>query len=132
MIDFGKITFSREYDNGECVTHSLSGESSLNEVVEAFEYFLKGCGYGITEGDHLDFVPEHSFDDNVRFDEYGNYGENNPPVAEPTAEKGYPSFEAVNSKKKLWDATPEEWNQAYKNVTMTYNGEPIYKGPRAK
>lgn len=30
---------------------------------------------------------------NSRFDEYGNYGENNPPVFE----KGYPSYEAVNN-----------------------------------
>ena len=34
-----------------------------------------------------------------RFDEYGNYGENNPPVS-PVFEKGYPSFEAVNQQRE--------------------------------
>ena len=36
-----------------------------------------------------------------RFDEYGHYGENNPPVgyeSAPVFEKGYPSYEAVNPK----------------------------------
>jgi len=36
-----------------------------------------------------------------------------------------PAYEAVNSKKKLWDATPEEWNEAYKNVTVKFNGQKI-------
>ena len=92
MIDFGKITFSREYDNGEYVTHSIGGESSLPDVIDAFSYFLKGCGYYIPEGEYLDFAPE-------------------PDVSEDFDPK---------PKNKLWDATPQEWNNAYQNVTVKY------------
>jgi len=128
-----KFSFENTYPEqlSTTVEFTVPSDADLTDMLEQFELYLKAVGFSF-DG-NIDIVPEHSFDDTVRgFDEYGNYGENNPPVVEPTAEKGYPSYEAVNSKKKLWDATPEEWNQAYKSVTMTYNGEPIYKGPRAK
>jgi len=79
------------------VEFQVRDNSNLDEMLDAFENFLKANGYNF-DG-NVDIVPEHSFDDTVR---------------EPVFEKGYPSYEAVNSKKKLWDATPEEWNQAYK------------------
>lgn len=120
------------------VVIEVGQDASLTEVLEAFESYLKAVGYSF-DG-NIDIVPEYSFDDTdsgynddtdsgynpqENFDEYGNYGENNPPVGDsPVFEKGYPSYDAVNSKKKLWDATPEEWNEAYK-VTMNYNGKPV-------
>ena len=91
-------------------------DASLTEMLEAFQSYLKAVGYGF-DG-NLDIVPEDSFDDTHRgynpqekFDEYGNYGENNPPVGD-------------SPRKKLWDATQEEWNEAYK-FTMNYNGKPV-------
>ena len=78
-------------------------EADLTEMLESFESYLKSVGYNF-DG-NIDIVSEHSFDDTVR---------------EPVFEKGYPSYEAVNSKKKLWDAKPMEWNNAYKNVKVTY------------
>lgn len=119
--------FTSEYGEGyqpEKIEITVSRDADLTEMVESFTYYLKACGYHIPEGHALDFVPEDGWSDrgwddlgtvtddfNPRgFDEYGNYGENNPPVEE---------------KKKLWDATPEEWNQAYKSVTMTFNGKPV-------
>ena len=101
------------------VEFTLPSDADLPDMLEQFELYLKAVGFNF-DG-NIEIVPEHSFDDTVRFDEYGNYGENNPPVGDaPVFEKGYPSYDAVNSKKKLWDATPEEWNQAYKNVKVTY------------
>jgi hypothetical protein len=55
MIDFGKITFTSSYEDGHSVTHTIRGDSSLDEVVEAFEYFLKGAGYHLQEGQHIGY-----------------------------------------------------------------------------
>ena len=104
------------------VEFTVPSDADLTEMCEQFTLYLKACGYSIPEGETLDFVPEDGYSDrgwddlqtatddfNPRgFNEYGNYGENNPPLGE--------------TKKKLWDATPEEWNNAYKNVTVTCNG----------
>jgi hypothetical protein len=54
-LDFGKITFTSSYEDGHSVTHTIRGDSSLDEVVEAFEYFLKGAGYHLQEGQHIGF-----------------------------------------------------------------------------
>lgn len=104
------------------VEFTVPSDADLTEMCEQFTLYLKACGYHVPEGETLDFVPEDGYsnrgwddlqtatdDFNPRgFNEYGNYGENNPPLGE--------------TKKKLWDATPEEWNNAYKNVTVTCNG----------
>jgi hypothetical protein len=55
MIDFGKITFTSSYEDGHSVTHTIRGDSSLDEVVEAFENFLKGAGYHLKEGMHIGY-----------------------------------------------------------------------------
>ena len=78
------------------VEFTVPSDASLTDMLEQFELYLKAVGFNF-DG-NLDIVPEHSFDDTVR---------------EPVFEKGYPSYEAVNSNKKLWDATPQEWNNAY-------------------
>ena len=79
-------------------------DASLTEMLEAFQSYLKAVGYGF-DG-NIDVVPEHSFDDTYRDSEFEI------------------NEEAVQ-RRKLWDATPEEWNEAYKNVTMKHNGKPI-------
>jgi hypothetical protein len=61
MIDFGKITFTSSYEDGHSVTHTIRGDSSLDEVVEAFEYFLKGAGYHLQEGQHIGFEYEDEY-----------------------------------------------------------------------
>jgi hypothetical protein len=83
----------REYVHGWPTTHhtkkiefTVEDDSGLEELCDAFEHFLKACGYEF-DG-NIDIVPEHGFEDTVR-----------------------------NS---IDDATPEEWNQAYKNVKVTY------------
>ena len=108
------------------VEFTIPSDADLNDMCEQFTLFLKACGYSIPEGHVLDFTPEDGygekgwdsfFSDGTstedveprKFDEYGFYGENNPPVGEGETQR-----------KKLWDATPEEWNQAYKNVTVKY------------
>ena len=54
----GKITFSQYYEDGQEVTHTIRGDSSLDEVVEAFEYFLKGAGYHLPDGCHIGYEYE--------------------------------------------------------------------------
>jgi len=68
------------------IEFQVRDNSNLDEMLDAFENFLKANGYNF-DG-NVDIVPEHSFDETVR-----------------------------NS---IDDATPEEWNQAYKNVKVTY------------
>ena len=60
-MDFGTITFSQYYEDGQSVTHTIRGDSSLDEVVEAFEYFLKGAGYHLQEGQHIGFEYEDEY-----------------------------------------------------------------------
>jgi len=65
MFDIGQITFTQEYEDGNTITHTIRGDSSLDEVIEAFEYFLKGAGYHLSEGCHIgyeydDEEPKHS------------------------------------------------------------------------
>jgi len=68
------------------IEFQVRDNSNLDEMLDAFENFLKANGYNF-DG-NVDIVPEHSFDETVR-----------------------------NS---IDDATPEEWNQAYKNLKVTY------------
>jgi hypothetical protein len=55
MIDLGQITFTQSYEDGNTITHTIRGDSSLDEVVEAFEYFLKGAGYHLGDGCHIGY-----------------------------------------------------------------------------
>jgi len=68
------------------IEFQVRDNSNLDEMLDAFENFLKANGYNF-DG-NVDIVPEPSFDETVR-----------------------------NS---IDDATPEEWNQAYKNLKVTY------------
>lgn len=54
-MDFGKITFKQEYEDGQTVVHTIRGDSSTDEVIEAFELFLKGAGYHLPEGCHIGY-----------------------------------------------------------------------------
>ena len=105
-----KFVYENDYEGqlSTKVEFTIPSDASLDDILEEFQNYLKATGF-VFDG-NVDIVPEDSFDDTVR---------------EPVFEKGYPSFEAVNSKKKLWDATPEEWNEAYKNVTVKFNGQKI-------
>jgi hypothetical protein len=75
----GKVTFSISYEDGQSVVHTIRGDSSLDEVVEAFEYFLKGAGYHLREGQHIGYEYEdedpeiHPIGDLSDTDEYTDY-----------------------------------------------------------
>jgi hypothetical protein len=56
MIDFGKFYFIQEYKSDSKLTHEMRGDTSLNELIKAFEMFLKGAGFSIPDGAHLDIV----------------------------------------------------------------------------
>jgi hypothetical protein len=79
MFDLGNITFKQKYKDGQSITHTIRGDSTLDEVVEAFEYFLKGAGFNF-EG-HLDIIEDDllsvddmdSPSDNISFENYNQY-----------------------------------------------------------
>ena len=54
MYDFGKIRFIQEHE-GSTVEHNIRGDASLDEVIEAFEMFLKGAGYHLRDGQHIGY-----------------------------------------------------------------------------
>lgn len=55
MFDFGKIQFIQSHEDGQKIVHEIRGDSSLDEVVEAFEMFLKGAGYHLSDGQHIGY-----------------------------------------------------------------------------
>lgn len=61
MYDFGKITFIQEHEDQKIV-HEIRGDASMDEVVDAFEMFLKGAGYHLPDGKHIgyEYDEEHS------------------------------------------------------------------------
>jgi hypothetical protein len=93
------------------VEFQVRDNSSLDEMLDAFENFLNANGYHF-DG-NVDIVPEDSMELDPDKRDWQYDCEGNKVV------KG--DFTTMyKPKKKLWDATPEEWNQAYKNVTMKY------------
>jgi hypothetical protein len=67
------ITFREERRNGDVIEHKIaSDEVLLSEVLEQFEYFLKGCSY-VFDG-HVDIINEEEdneplyVNDNMNFD----------------------------------------------------------------
>lgn len=57
MYDFGKIRFIQEYEDST-VEHNIRGDATLDEVIEAFEMFLKGAGYHLKDGQHIGYEYE--------------------------------------------------------------------------
>jgi len=96
-----KFVYENDYEEqlSTKVEFTIPSDADLSDMLENFQYYLQAIGFHI-DG-NVDIVPEHSFDDTVRFNEYDN------------------------SKKKLWDATPEEWNAAAK-WTQDYTGTGQY------
>jgi hypothetical protein len=93
------------------IEFQVKDNSNLDEMLDAFENFLKANGYNF-DG-NVDIVPEDSMELDPDKRDWQYDCEGNKVV------KG--DFTTLyKPKKKLWDATPEEWNQAYKNVTMKY------------
>lgn len=62
MFDFGKIKFIQEYDDQKIV-HEIRGDSSMDEVVDAFEMFLKGAGYHLPDGKHIGYEYDEEITD---------------------------------------------------------------------
>mgnify|MGYP001137939385 CR=1 FL=1 len=118
------------------VEFTIPSDADLSDMCEEFTNYLKAVGYSIPEGNYLDFVndeetPQNPWTDyfnesqvtkdfSPRDTEYGNYGENNPPLKDD----GYDEAQEDWSKNhvSINDATPQEWDNAYKNVSVTYNG----------
>lgn len=79
MIGFGKIKFIQEWEDGQKIVHEIRGDSSLDEVVEAFEMFLKGAGYHLPDGKHIgyeyegDSTPQPDFEPTVTFTHSEHY-----------------------------------------------------------
>ena len=94
------------------VEFTVPSEADLTDMCEQFTLFLKACGYSIPEGEYLDFTPE---------DGYSSEGWDSMETATEDFNPRNPLDTPPDiGKKKLWDATPEEWNNAYQNVTVKY------------
>jgi len=66
-LDFGTIKFVYE-NNGDQVVgkrkvvHELGGESTIDEVIEEFELFLKGMGFHLKDGVHIGYEHDEEYD----------------------------------------------------------------------
>jgi len=101
-----KFSYENTYPDQLPVTveFTIPSDASLDDMCQEFTNYLRAIGFHIPEGKSLDFVPEDGY-----------------------SSKGWDSFESnatedfgVEHRKKLWDATPQEWNNAYQNVTVKY------------
>lgn len=63
MIDLGKITLKREYENGESVTFEIGGDIGKDDLVDQFESFMKALGYYFVEGEHLGYEYDEGYTD---------------------------------------------------------------------
>lgn len=62
------ITFREERRNGDVIEHKIaSDEVTLSEVLEQFEYFLKGCSY-VFDG-HVDIINEEEDNEPLIFND---------------------------------------------------------------
>ena len=68
MEYFGTHTFTNEID-GKVISITMSGDSTLTALIDAFESYLKASGYVLPANSYLDFVsndePELSYDPSV-------------------------------------------------------------------
>ena len=92
-MDLGKINFSQSYEDGNTITHTIRGDSSLDEVLEAFEHFLKGAGYHLPEGCHIGYEYDEDDDNDRSKDEFhievGDFGAAQPIYTDyPFADSG--------------------------------------------
>ena len=101
-----KFIYENDYSNQLPikVEFTIPSDADLTDMCLEFTNYLKAIGFYIPEGKALDFVPEDGY-----------------------SSEGWDSFEPDVSedfdprpKKKLWDATPEDWNNAYQNIKVTY------------
>ena len=88
-------------ENIEFVVHQ---DATLDDMCDAFTSYLKAVGYPIKEGFVLDIVPEDGYSDKG-WDEF--FEEKNTVT------------EDFIPRKKLWDATPEEWDNAARKTKMS-------------
>ena len=96
----------KEFTAVENIEFVLHEDASLDEMCDAFTSYLKAVGYHIKEGHILDIVPEDGY-----------------------SEQGWDSFvdgegvtEDFNPRSSIDDATVQDWDNAYKNVTVSYDG----------
>ena|SRR6056300_517176 len=75
MFDFGKIKFIQEYDDHR-IEHEIRGDASLDDVVDAFEAFLRGAGYHLKEGQHIgyEYDEEPSYQERKEMYDSMDYG----------------------------------------------------------
>jgi len=108
-----KFIYENDYEQqlNTKVEFNIPSDADLTDMLEEFQNYLKAIGFCF-DG-NVDIVPEHSMELDPDKRDWQYDCEGNKVV------KG--DFTTLyKPKKKLWDATPEEWNNAYKNVKVTY------------
>ena len=66
-MNFGTIRFVYENEGDHVVgkskiVHEIGGESTIDDVIEAFEHFLKGVGFHLQDGVHIGYEHDEEFD----------------------------------------------------------------------
>ena len=111
----------KKYTAVENIEFVLHEDASLDEMCDAFTSYLKAVGYHIKDGHILDIVPE---------DGYNEQGWDSFFAKEGTTEDFNPRDDEYDEAQEDWsnkhvsidEASVQDWNNAYKSVTVTYNG----------
>lgn len=111
----------KQYTAVENIEFVLHEDASLDEMCDAFTSYLKAVGYHIKDGHILDIVPE---------DGYNEQGWDSFFAKEGTTEDFNPRDDEYDEAQEDWsnkhvsidEASMQDWNNAYKSVTVTYDG----------
>jgi hypothetical protein len=66
-MNFGIIKFVYENEGDHVVgkrkvVHELGGESTIDEVIDEFEHFIKGMGFHLPDGCHIGYEYEEGYE----------------------------------------------------------------------
>ena len=113
-MDFGKFKFIREFDSqgDDKVEFTVSGQATLDDMCEAFERFLKATGYCI-DGYTVELV-ETDEDNHTHCEHDHDHFEHD---------------QSQPAKRRLNDATPEEWDEAFRNIMKPQDVSNSYTFP---
>ena len=74
MIDLGRIHFIQDHGEDEVIVHTIRGDSSLDEVIDSFEHFLKGAGYNLPLGCHIGYEYDEDYSAEIVSITGGSFG----------------------------------------------------------
>ena len=67
------MNFNHTHDDGSMISYSAPEDADLNEVLDSFVDFLRGCGYTIPYESYLTIVSDHEEEKPQQREPYWDY-----------------------------------------------------------